>query len=144
MKSFMISIDGPDRAGKSSVIKAILKKSKGLHIMLDRAILSNIVYNNIYDRKHSEKDYWSLFEKFTSAGLITVFLTANLDTLKQRYINTNEKDLDIKAYPKHLKVWNSIYNIAKKIGKNNVMKINTSDMSIDLAAKTIISNLRKL
>ena len=50
MKAEIIHIDGPDKTGKDSIRREVVKSGKGSYLVYVRSFLSQIVYGRIYNR----------------------------------------------------------------------------------------------
>ena len=50
----IIHIDGPDKTGKDSIRRQVVKNAKGTTLVYIRSFLSQIVYSRLYNRKINE------------------------------------------------------------------------------------------
>lgn len=89
--SKIVFVDGIDRTGKDSVIRAIHKKTKYKHVLVNRGPISYLAYHKIFDRDCVVSDYLNLL----TPGTISVVLVGDPSIIKQRFVNTNEPDLPV-------------------------------------------------
>ena len=59
-----IIFEGADKTGKSTLIKKLNEVTDYKHWVLDRGIISSIVYNDIYKRKNKRNESFDYFYIF--------------------------------------------------------------------------------
>ncbi len=85
-----IEIDGVDRCGKNTLVSYISLLSNFKYIIYDRGILSQLVYNDLYNRG---EDYSNILKD--NKNTIVIHLWGELKDLEIRHKITNEKPIDI-------------------------------------------------
>jgi len=140
MKECIILLDGIDKSGKTSILKALVKRSNGKLLVIDRSFISQIVYSRIYNRQINEKFFIDQAKIAFQNGYKFFIITANTDIIEKRFKICNEKDLDISDIFMHKQV---LFNVLNDFNENGI-KINiidTSYKSIDESVGEIINNL---
>lgn len=83
----LLIFDGQDRTGKSSTMQAVWKARGKIDTCIDRGIISNLVYNKIYDRNVDESAYISLVPDSTDVYYFVFF--ADIEVIQQRMKDTS-------------------------------------------------------
>jgi len=137
MEAEIIHIDGPDKTGKDSIRREIVKLGKGNYLVYVRSFLSQIVYSRLYNRNINE-DYF--FECWSYAANILdnkfFFIDCSYELVKERFIKHSEDDLDIKDWKKHRDVFCDVIEEAEKLGIK-INRIDTTKDTIKQSAKNI-------
>ena len=93
LKAEIIHIDGPDKTGKDSIRREIVKSGKGNYLVYVRSFLSQIAYSRLYNRNINEGFF---FECWSHAVNILdnkfFFIDCTYELAKERFIKHNEKD----------------------------------------------------
>lgn len=128
MAAEIIHIDGPDKTGKDSIRREIVKLGKGNYLVYIRSFLSQIVYGRLYNRNINE-DYF--FECWSNAANILdnkfFFIDCSYELVKERFIKHSEDDLDISDWKKHRDIFLEVICEAERVG----IKINRIDTTTD-------------
>jgi len=128
LKAEIIHIDGPDKTGKDSIRREIVKLGKGNYLVYVRSFLSQIAYSRLYNRNINEEFF---FECWSYATNILdnkfFFIDCTYKLAKERFIKHNEKDLDIKDWKKHRDIFLEVICEAERMG----IKINRIDTTTD-------------
>lgn len=137
----MIFLEGVDRTGKSTLLNEICKQSNYRYIICDRAILSQLAYNNKYSRSHE-------YDLATYKLFPIVYLTASSDVLLQRFKDTEEPDLyddiDTKSgIEKDLSLFNEYAAILSSRGYT-IWEYDSGKYSAKEIAADVIDKLNKL
>jgi len=90
MKFSQVVFEGPNRAGKTSAKTAFEKLTNFKYVTIDRSIITNIVYNRLFNRP----DY--KFDLSQYRDIIFVYCYAPIDIIRQRYIETNHPPFQMK------------------------------------------------
>lgn len=130
-KYWNIEIDGVDRVGKNTLAPYLTFLSNYRFAIKPRGLLTQLVYSKKFNRSH-EYDYTSYKEH-----TIIVLLYADEEDLKERFWNTNEKNIDIKH---DMQMFNDTAN-ELIINNFKVLKYNTSHITHYDIAKDILSNI---
>ena len=85
-----IIFEGADKTGKSTLIKKLNEVTDYKHWVLDRGIISSIVYNDIYKRKN-EKMYFKYFEKIKEMNPLIIFTHSSIENIEGRLNDSKEK-----------------------------------------------------
>jgi len=129
-KYWNIEIDGVDRVGKNTLAPYLTFLSNYRFAIKPRGLLTQLVYSKKFNRLH-KYDYTSYKEH-----TIIVLLYADEEDLKERFWNTNEKNIDIKH---DMQMFNDAAN-ELIINNFKVLKYNTSHITHYDIAKDILSN----
>ena len=112
----IIHIDGPDKTGKDSIRRQVVKNSKGTTLVYIRSFLSQIVYSRLYNRKIDEKWFFAKWKLSYNLGEEFYFIDCSYELVKERFIKHNESDLDIKDWKNHRRVFYDVLAEAAEIG----------------------------
>lgn len=132
---------GPDCCGKDFLMHALSKTYNYRLFMSPRSPICNIVYDNIYDRKHDLTYNLQLIQKFLEFNAIFVYVDVEPEILAQRAEARNEKHIRlIEDFRKHIEVYKQVLSFLKKefyIFENRFIEIeNNTDIDI------VIGNLK--
>ena len=129
MAAEIIHIDGPDKTGKDSIRREIVKLGKGNYLVYVRSFLSQIVYGRIYNRNINEDYFFQCWSH--SANILDnkfFFIDCDYELIKERFIKHNEDDLDISDWKKHRDIFLEVIYEAERVG----IKINRIDTTTDI------------
>jgi len=129
MKEAIIILDGMDKTGKDTIQKRLVSDSKGKILVINRAFISQIAYNRIYNRNIDEIYFKQLAKKYFDLGAKFVVLSANKETLIERFILHNERDLPINDILLHINIFKDVVNEFKQFIE--ILEIDTSINNID-------------
>ena len=127
MKTYCISFEGIDKAGKWQVMKYVDILANHKYVLMDRGLMSNITYARIFKR-----DYQYDIAQFKD--WVFVYLFCDEDDWNVRCKLTNEPAID---YTKHKLEFDKTYEMFTKAGFKT-LSANTSHMTpYDLATEII-------
>jgi len=138
-----ISITGIDKSGKSTIIQEIYEKTNGLVYVMDRDISTWHFFNILMDRdRHNisyKKEYNAKLKDFRRVVDLSILLNIDEDTWKNRCEKHNEQELvgtlSMLEHQKELSRW---FDKAKY---KNVLKLNTSELTIDECVNKILKRI---
>lgn len=124
-----IEIDGVDKSGKNLLVNYIALLTNHKYVIYDRGILSQLVYNKLFNR---QRDYTNQLKD--NSNTIVIHLWGNLKDLEIRHKISNEPTINI------LEHRNEFFNMQKLLLDNGifVFNYNTSNMTPFQIAKDII------
>ena len=133
MDYYVVSIDGPDKMGKSTLVQYLARLSNFTLNILDRGPITNIVWNKMQNR-HIAYDV-NMWKK-----TVFVYLTASREDWEIRCKIHNEPKID---YDQHVKAYNEV---VEQFRDNNfiVLEFNTSKMTQYQIAQKIMKKLKEL
>ena len=132
LKYVMISFEGIDKTGKGTLVNYLKEVGNKKYVLLDRGIVSNIVYAKIFGR-----DYDYDLDSFRNVTF--VHLVADDEDLKIRCKLTNEPTFNLERDKKAFK---DQFDKMVKDGFD-VMTINTSHFTPYKAAKLIVQHMEE-
>lgn len=131
MKNQIIHLDGIDKSGKSTLLKYIVNVTAGQYLVHDRSFISQIAYGRLYKRNINEEYFW---ERFIHANLANdekfVYLHCMSDTIKERIIKTNEKDINVLDIEDHKIAFNQVIKEAKE-REIRIIEINATNKTVE-------------
>lgn len=131
LKYDTIILEGIDKTGKDTLIKYLASLGEYKYAIYQRGVISNNVYNNIYNRP--------MYEYNINKHALYVLLEADYDDLKVRFKINNEPKIDI---PLHLQKFSEIfYEMTEGCPR---VTYNTSKMTPLDIAKDIIETIESL
>lgn len=133
--------EGPDEVGKTSTRKMIEKKRYGKDIMIDRFIISNLVYGEIYDRYTDDEKAYLDFKNERLKALINpvlIYLYAPVDVIIERIKRDRHEDIDKEVLEKTIKKYDEYF---EKSTYNYKIKIDTSKYNQDIVVRKILNYL---
>ena len=107
----IIHIDGPDKTGKDSIRRQVVKNGKGNTLVYIRSFLSQIVYSRLYNRNINEKVFFMSWAEAIVRGEEFYFIDCSYELVKERFVKHDEKDLDIKDWKEYRRVF---YEVLKE------------------------------
>lgn len=144
MYNQVINLEGIDKSGKTTLLKYIVKETKGKYLVNDRSYLSQIAYGRIFKRNINEAYFW---QRFMRANLACdekfIYLECDDDYLVSRLVRTNEKDITPYDIYNHKKIFEEVIKEAKDIYDISVIKINNTFQTVEdtyLYLQTLILN----
>jgi thymidylate kinase len=126
MKECIVHIEGCDKVGKSTIQKLLVNDSNGKILVIVRSFISQIVYSRLYNRNIDEKFFINKMKIAQNNGEIFIFLDADTNEIKKRFIQHNEKDLPIYMIDTHR---NAFYKLLEELRLNGIIiyDINTAE-----------------
>ena len=133
----VVHIDGPDKTGKDSIRRQVVKNAKGNTLVYVRSYLSQIVYSRLYNRKINEDSFFMMWANSIVRGEEFYFVDCSYELVKERFVKHDEKDLDIKDWKNHRRVFYDVLKDANEKYDIEVNRIDTTTDSIQQSANKI-------
>lgn len=140
IKPDLVILEGSDKAGKSTIYQAFRRATDYQPLIIDRFIGSNIVYDQLYERKDSEEieEYYQLENELVKVfNPLVVYLWAPISTLLNRSIQKGE--IESERYDIENISW--YYNEYLNDTSLDVIGIDTSIHSVEEVVKIIMNTL---
>ena len=137
MAAEIIHIDGPDKTGKDSIRREVVKLGKGSHLVYVRSFLSQIVYSRLYNRDINEDLWFALWENALGRGEKFFFVDCSYELVKERFIKHDEDDLDISDWKEHRRVFHDVLKVAEDFYGIKTSRIDTTSDTIKQSAEKI-------
>ena len=139
-----ISITGIDKSGKSTLINSLWKELGRKDYIMDRDISTwhcfNHMLNRVNNDKVYEKEYKNKLNAFRQLVDLAIILEVNEEDWNNRCKEHNEQDLVGLPFKEHQEMIHKSFNKAKY---KNVLRLNTSELSIDECLDIIFKRLGK-
>jgi len=132
----IVHIDGPDKTGKDSIRRQVVKNTEGSALVYVRSFLSQIVYSRLYNRDINEDWFFAKWKLAYNLEEEFYFIDCSYETVKERFIKHSESDLDIKDWEFHRSVFCDVLKKAKEIGIK-IKRIDTTTDSVEMSALRI-------
>ena len=129
-----IDIEGVDKTGKDTICQYVNILSNYKYIINTRGILSQIVYDELYNR---DNDYDRCI--YDNDHTLIVYLTGKVEDLDVRFKLTKEPRIPIQT---HLDVFNKVRNRLRDSGIK-VLEYDTSEYTPYTIAKDIIDFMER-
>jgi len=137
-KPDLVILEGPDKAGKSTIYQAFRKATSYQPLVIDRFLGSNIVYDQLHGRSKMQlntiQEYYETEKKLLEIfNPLVVYLYAPVSVLLVRSMQTQEfesEQFDIRSIG-----W--YYERYLEQTSLEVMKIDTQECSVDVVVKAI-------
>ena len=124
-----VTLEGPDLSGKTTLMSQIHKKTNNKYNIIDRSVMSALVYSMYYDRPNVKLLERQLRNELNDLNNRTIILMPATDVLSKRY---NDRGDEIQTW-KDIIVINNLYEqIIKKFGKYSTIKVIRSKESLVL------------
>lgn len=139
-----ITIDGIDKSGKTTLINALWKELNCKDYIMDRSISSwhcfNIMLGRVDNDKIYQKEYKNKLNAFRQLVDLSIILEVNEEDWKNRCLEHSEQPLIGLPFKEHQELIHRYFNKAKY---KNVLRLNTSNLSIDECLDIILKRLGK-
>lgn len=145
-----LSVEGADRTGKDSICHGLDKKVKWANCTMMRGPAGCLTYDKIYNRETNERinEAISVANAIKSTKHLIVYLYSNVDTIKERLYEEVENGGDGQFAPEGWTIEDVLHlyeaNIDFLYNKDEVLKINTSNYSIDECIQIIEDKLNEI
>lgn len=126
----IVHLDGPDKTGKDTIRRELIKRSDGNILVICRSYISQLVYADIYERDVNSGFFIDNMKKAQNIGHIFIYLECEKEQLRYRFEKHNEKHLKFEDYDKHKKCFDMYVEYLKGLG----IKIKT------ISTNTLIEN----
>ena len=133
----ILHIDGPDKTGKDSIRRQVVKNGKGNTLVYIRSFLSQIVYSRLYNRKINEELFFMSWAAAAFRDEEFYFIDCSYELVKERFIKHDEKDLDIKDWKEHRRVFYDVLKEAEEQYDIKVIRVDTTKDTIKQSANKI-------
>lgn len=138
VKPDLVILEGPDKAGKSTIYQAFRRATNYQPLVIDRFLGSNIAYDQLHGRTRKGPDiikgYYETEKKLLQIfNPLVVYLSAPTDIL----IGRSEFAGDIEGEEFDIRNIGFYYNLYLKNTPLEVLQIDTSVYSIDEVVRTI-------
>lgn len=141
IKPTIIHIDGPDKTGKDSIRRDVVYKMEGKGLVYVRSFLSQIVYSRLYNRDINEHWFFMQWLAAQMRGEKFFFVDCSYDLVKERFVKHDEKDLDIKDWKDHRRVFYEVLKLADENYKIKIDRIDTTKDTISQSGNKIIKEI---
>lgn len=134
----LLIFEHQDKTGCTTTISNVDKASYYKHFMLDRGPLSYSAYSQLYNKG---PEYDQLESQIMNCRHLQVYLTCDVDVIKQRFIDCDEPDLPGgQKIEDHKRVFDYFYEKSKL----NKIKIDTGQLDPDQVLKVILDKIGEL
>lgn len=141
MKQKIIIFEGVDKSGKTTLLNKFNKETNFKYWVMDRSIISSLVYNELFKRKDEEYYIDILETMLENFDILFIYCYADIKDIKQRLSLHNE------ALPTQLQNIEKVNNLYKyylnsiNLGRPAYIELNTSQLSVDECIKKIKESL---
>jgi hypothetical protein len=92
IKQAVVIFEGMDKTGKTTLKEEFNKRTNFIHYVVDRGPISNIVYNNLFNREKELNDFFEkLCVSIRNVNHLIVYCYANENDIKERLKKHNEE-----------------------------------------------------
>jgi len=74
IKQAVVIFEGMDKTGKTTLKEEFNKRTNFIHYVVDRGPISNIVYNNLFNREKNLNDFFKSFFVFIKMLIILLYI----------------------------------------------------------------------
>ena len=106
-----VTLEGPDLAGKTTLMSQIHKQTNNKYNIIDRSTMSALVYSTFYDRPNVKLLERQLRNELNDLNNRTILLIPDTDELGRRY---NERGDEIQRWADVISITNIYEEILKK------------------------------
>ena len=125
----ILTIEGVDKTGKNTLHKYIEQLANHKYVITDRGILTQLVYAQKFNRKHTYNLDWYI-------NNVIIYLTAENEDLKVRCSITDEKPFDMKGDKSLFELWKLHLQLRGFIVyEYNTSKMTPYEIAIDVIEK---------
>ena len=112
------------------------------NLIINRYVVSNFAYNS---DNYTGNFFANLFQ-FLAKPYLTIYLTADLETIKQRISNRNKDDKDLLQveYNKNVREPLMLNFLKQNYNAKQVAIINTTNLNLDEVYKKIMDRIQKI
>jgi len=130
---------GCDKTGKSTIIKEILKRTNE-YICVDRFVPCQIIYGKLHKKYTPQFLQLEEFLKDSPIPFIYVHVHAATSTIKQRFEEHNETDIDINQIDLVKKEYNDYFDSHKNLP---IININTTIFDLNLCVDYLLRRIKQ-
>ena len=132
MKPDVIIFEGISKSGKSTLRDYLRKNNDHAYITLDRFAASMHVFSSFHEYE-SNIDKWLAIDERLHGIAVIVYLTVSEKRMRERNADT--------LYIRHYNTIKALYDLYLENTSLPVVKINTSEISINKACKKIMESI---
>ena len=125
-----IILEGPDLAGKTTLMSQIHKKTNNKYNIIDRSTMSAMVYSTYYDRPNVKLLERQLRNELNNLNNRTIILMPDIDELGRRY---NDRGDEIQRWADVIAITNIYETVIKEFGKFSTIKVIRSNQPLQEA-----------
>ena len=115
-----VTLEGPDLAGKTTLMSQIHKQTNNKYNIIDRSTMSALVYSIYYDRPNVKLLERQLRNELNNLNNRTILLMPEIDELGRRY---NKRGDEIQRWADVIAIANIYETLIKKFGKFSTLKV---------------------
>lgn len=139
----LIIVDGPDRVGKSTTLEKVWKARGKIDSCIDRGILSNLVYNKVFDRKVLDVWYENLMPN--SSDVFYIYFECSSEVLKMRAEDTNDDEYSSQEIADQQQLFFKKFHWLKKMFFNvNFITVNTELFTQEEVVEFILKKINEV
>jgi len=139
----LITVEGIDNSGKSSICRKLWFRRNKIDIIQDRGIVSCLVYNDKYKRDIEDENYLSLMNNSKDTVIVHLRLS-NLNVLKSRYEKANEDMPITEEVENDIKLFDEkIIYLKKKLDKVKFISIETDNITSEDVLELVLDKINK-
>jgi len=115
-----VTLEGPDLAGKTTLMSQLHKETNNKYNIIDRSTMSALVYSTFYDRPNVKLLERQLRNELNDLNNRTVVLIPSISELGRRY---NDRGDEIQRWADVISITNIYEELLKKFGKFSTLKV---------------------
>tara|TARA_R100001510_G_C7649474_1_gene206884 strand:- start:1202 stop:2125 length:924 start_codon:yes stop_codon:yes gene_type:complete len=127
-----VTLEGPDLAGKTTLMSQIHKQTNNKYNIIDRSTMSALVYSLYYDRPNVKLLERQLRNELNNLNNRTILLMPSVDELGRRY---NKRGDEIQRWADVIAITNIYETLIKKLDKFSTLKVIRSDKPLKESLK---------
>ena len=125
-----VTLEGPDLAGKTTLMSQIHKQTNNKYNIIDRSTMSALVYSTFYDRPNVKLLERQLRNELNDLNNRTILLIPDTDELGRRY---NKRGDEIQRWADVISITNIYEEILKKFDGFSTLKVIRSSQPLEEA-----------
>ena len=127
-----VTLEGPDLAGKTTLMSQIHKETNNKYNIIDRSTMSALVYSLYYDRPNVKLLERQLRNELNNLNNRTILLIPDIDELGRRY---NKRGDEIQRWADVIAITNIYETLIKKFDKFSTLKVIRSNKPLKESLK---------
>lgn len=135
----IVLFEGMDKVGKTTLIRALNAATHYEHIIIDRGPNSYLVYDKLYDRPY-QLDHIKTEMDLKNTSHLCVYCYADEEDIKERLKEAGEHWAKEQGTISEVK---KMFNDTMELSDLDVLYINTSLVSVEVAISRIIKSIEK-
>ena len=125
-----VTLEGPDLAGKTTLMRQIHKETNNKYNIIDRSTMSALVYSTFYDRPNVKLLERQLRNELNDLNNRTILLMPETDELGRRY---NDRGDEIQRWADVISIANIYEDLLKKFNGFSTLKVIRSNQPLQEA-----------